>query len=85
MSKRTTTNGFETLHVIPLGKGWVVKSASSEKPIEKRDTKTEAISAARKLAKTKDTDIIVYGRSGSFKLSRSDADAAMLRAVSGLL
>ena len=55
-------------NVLPLGNGWVVKASNANTFTAITDSKTEAISIARTLARTKHTIMIVHGRSGAIEI-----------------
>jgi hypothetical protein len=54
-------------HVIPLGNGWAVKSAGTTGFVMLTDKKSEAISAGRMLAKTKETELIIHSKDGAIR------------------
>jgi hypothetical protein len=65
--KRKTSYRNAAQHVIPLGNGWAVKSAGSSGFIIITDKKTEAVSAGRTLARTKETELIVHDKDGKIR------------------
>jgi hypothetical protein len=54
--------------VLPLGNGWVVKASKAHTFTAITDSKTEAISIARSLARTKHMKMIVHGRNGAIEI-----------------
>jgi hypothetical protein len=53
-------------YVLPLGgNGWVVKNNKAAKFTVITDSKREAISIARNIAKNKQIELVVHGRDGS--------------------
>jgi hypothetical protein len=59
--------------VLPLGNGWVVKNNRASTFITITDSRKEAISIARKLAKTKRSELEVHGKSGRILIRESYA------------
>ena len=59
--------------VLPLGNGWVVKSNRKVSFTAITDSKREAISIARNIARTKKTKLIVHGKSGNVEIQESYA------------
>ena len=55
-------------YVLPLGNGWVVKNGGASKFTAITDTKKEAISIARKIARTNNFELIVHGRNGDIEI-----------------
>ena len=51
-------------YVLPVGNGWVVKSAGALRFTVITDTKREAVSIARGIARNKKTHLIVHNRNG---------------------
>lgn len=66
-SKTLTANGNVAQYVLPLGNGWVVKASNASKFTFITDTWREAVSMARQLAKSKKSELVVYGRDLSIK------------------
>lgn len=58
-------------YVLPLGNGWVVKGSKAATFTAITDSKTEAISIARTLARTKHTQMIVHGRNGIIEMKEN--------------
>ncbi len=54
-------------HVVPLGNGWAVKSAGTEKATVITSKQSDAIVAARNIAKNKHSELIVHGRDGRIR------------------
>lgn len=73
----TVKKGVSAKHVIqyvlPLGNGWIVKNSKAANFILITDSKREAISLARTLARTKHTQLIVHGKSGNVEVMESYA------------
>jgi uncharacterized protein YdaT len=57
--------------VLPIGNGWVVKTNNASKFTVVIDSKKEAITIARNLAKTKHTELIVHAKNGNIELRES--------------
>jgi len=54
--------------VLPLGgTGWMVKASNAKTFTVITDSKTEAVSIARNIARHKHTQMVVYGRNGSIQ------------------
>lgn len=51
-------------HVIPLGNGWAVKRAGSDRFTVITETKREAVEVARKIAKNNNSELVIYGKDG---------------------
>jgi len=62
-------------YVLPLGNGWVVKTDTSAVFFAITDSKREAISIARKLAKTKHSDMIVHEKNGTISIKESYSES----------
>jgi hypothetical protein len=58
-------------YVLPLGNGWVIKAAKSATFTAITDTKAEAISIARTIARTKQTQLIVHGKNGAVQMKEN--------------
>lgn len=58
-------------YVLPLGNGWVVKGSKATTFTAITDSKTEAISIARTLARTKHTEMVVHGRNGLVEMKEN--------------
>ncbi|MDB5201347.1 MAG: hypothetical protein JWQ27_756 [Ferruginibacter sp.] len=54
-------------HVVPLGNGWAVKSAGADRATVITNKQSDAISAARDIAKANCTELIVHGRDGKIR------------------
>lgn len=57
----------KNLHVIPRSNKWAVVSEGNSRPSSVFDTQTEAIDAARKLAKNSAGQLVVHGRNGRIR------------------
>jgi hypothetical protein len=60
-------------HVMPLGNGWVVKTNNTSKFFLITDSKKEAVDVARKLARTKKSELIVHSKDGNIQVRESYA------------
>ena len=58
-------------YVIPVGNAWAVKSGNNTKFTIITNTKKEAVDFARQVAKTYESELIVYGKSGQVLLMNS--------------
>jgi hypothetical protein len=54
-------------HVVPLGNGWAVKSAGAERATVITTKQSDAISAARDIARNNHSELIVHGRDGKIR------------------
>ncbi len=64
-------------YVLPLGgTGWMVKNSKAAKFTLSTDSKSEAVSVARNLAKTRHHEMIIYGRDGNIEKRESYAIVA---------
>jgi hypothetical protein len=54
-------------YVLPIGNGWVVKNSAAAKFLIITDNKREAISIARKVAKLRHIELIVYNKNGTIQ------------------
>lgn len=61
-------------YVLPLGNGWAVKTNIASKFTVITDSKREAISIARAIARNKKTDLVVHGRDGNIEIQESYED-----------
>lgn len=68
----SSNNGSEQ-HVVPLGNGWVVKTANSKTFTIITDNKREAIDIAKSIAKIKKSSIVVHGKFGVVEKTESFA------------
>ena len=60
-------------YVLPVGNGWVVKTNTASKFLIITDSKKEAITYARNLARTKKSKLIVHGKDGKIEIQESYA------------
>ena len=70
---RLITSNGTIQYVLPLGNGWVVKSNRRVSFTAITDSKREAISIARNIARTKKTELIVHGKNGNVEIQESYA------------
>ncbi len=54
-------------HVVPLGNGWAVKAAGAERATVITTKQSDAIIAARTIARNNNTELIVHGRDGKIR------------------
>ena len=54
-------------HVVPLGNGWAVKSAGADRATVITTKQSDAITAARNIARNNHTELIVHGRDGKIR------------------
>ncbi|HMG68683.1 MAG TPA: DUF2188 domain-containing protein [Chitinophagaceae bacterium] len=54
-------------HVVPLGNGWAVKSEGSSRVTVIITTQSDAIEAAKSIAKNNETELIIHGRNGQIR------------------
>ena len=75
-SKKGTSGVISIQYVLPLGgNGWVVKNNKAAKFTVITDSKREAITIARNIAKNKQIELVVHGRDGSIELRENYAIA----------
>ncbi len=60
-------------YVIPVGNAWAVKSSGNIKFTIITDSKKEAVSFAKEIAKRNESDLIVYSKDGSIAVTSSYA------------
>lgn len=60
-------------YVLPIGNGWVVKSSNQRRFMVISDSKAEAVALARNLAKTRNSELIVHGKTGCIEITESYA------------
>ena len=60
-------------YVIPLGRGWVVKTTISGKLFVVTDNKRDAVSIARGIAKRYASELIIYDKEGRVATTTSYA------------
>ena len=51
-------------HVVPLGRGWAVRSAGSSRLTIITDTKKDAVEYAKSIAKRGRTELIIHAKDG---------------------
>lgn len=51
-------------HVIPLGNGWAVKRAGSNRFTVITETKKEAVEVAREIARNNHSELVIHGKDG---------------------
>ena len=54
-------------HVIPLGNGWAVKRAGSNRFTVITETKKEAIDIAREIAKNNRSELVIHSKDGKIQ------------------
>jgi hypothetical protein len=75
-SKKSASKVISIQYVLPLGgNGWVVKNNKAAKFTVITDSKKEAVSIARNIAKNKQIELVVHGRDGSIELRENYAIA----------
>lgn len=70
-SAKSGTADSNKAYVLPLGNGWVVKNSNAKVFLAITDSKTEAISIGRQLAKTQHTELVVHGKQGNIEKRES--------------
>jgi ribosomal protein L32E len=74
--KKNASKVISIQYVLPLGgNGWVVKNNKAAKFTVITDSKREAISIARNIAKNKQIELVVHGRDGSIEIRENYAIA----------
>lgn|GEM_PF-1731669 len=66
-------------YVLPLGNIWVVKNNSAKQFTVITDSKKEAIEIARELARNRNNELIVHGKSGKIEIHESYVTASIKR------
>jgi len=54
-------------HVVPLGNGWAVKSEGANRATVITTKQSDAINAAKTIAKNNETELIIHGRDGKIR------------------
>jgi hypothetical protein len=67
IEKESKSPHGKNLHVIPRDDKWAVVGEGKSRPSSTFDTQTEAIEAARKLAKDRAGQLVVHGRNGRIR------------------
>jgi hypothetical protein len=66
-AKRKAVGTSQIQYVLPIGNGWVVKNSAAAKFLIITDNKREAVSIARKVAKLRHIELIVYNKNGTIQ------------------
>ena len=54
-------------HVVPARDGWAVKGAGARKATKVFDTQREAIAAARQIAVSQRSELLIHGKNGKIR------------------
>ncbi|MCH7934915.1 MAG: DUF2188 domain-containing protein [Gemmatimonadetes bacterium] len=54
-------------HVVPAKDGWAVKGAGAQKATKVFDTQREAIAAARQIAVSQRSELLIHGKNGKIR------------------
>ncbi len=54
-------------HVVPKGKDWAVKGAGNKKATKTVPTQEKAIKVAKKIAKHKESEVVIHGKDGKIR------------------
>ncbi len=54
-------------HVVPLGNGWAVKKEGSNRFTVITETKRDAVTVARQIAKNNKSELVVHGKDGKIQ------------------
>ncbi len=54
-------------HVVPSQGGWAVKGAGAQKATKVFSTQKEAIAAARRIAVSQGSELLIHGRNGKIR------------------
>lgn len=54
-------------HVVPRGDGWAVKGAGNERATSLHETQTEAIAAAREIARNQKSELFIHRPDGRIR------------------
>jgi uncharacterized protein YdaT len=57
----------EDVHVLPHKRGWAVKKDNAERASKVFETKTEAVSGARNMAKENNSSLIIHRKAGTIQ------------------
>jgi Uncharacterized protein conserved in bacteria (DUF2188) len=71
IKKNVALKNHVTQYVLPLGNGWVVKNSNVARFTFITDSKREAITIARSLARSKHMELIVHGKNGNIEVKES--------------
>ena len=63
----------ENQHVVPLGRGWAVRSAGSSRLTIITDTKKDAVEYAKGVAKRNGSELIIHTKDGKIRERNSYA------------
>ena len=58
-------------HVVPRDGKWAVRKGGAERVTRRYDTQREAINAAREIARTQGSEVLVHGRDGRIRARNS--------------
>ena len=58
-------------HVVPRESGWVVLKSGAVRVTSKHETQSDAIDAARRIAKNQKTEVYIHGTDGRIRERRS--------------
>ncbi len=68
----------KTQYVIPLGRGWAVKSGETAKFAIITDKKSDAVSYAKAIAKRTGGKLVIYGKDGKIISHNSYANDSII-------
>ena len=54
-------------HVVPHAGGWAVRGAGNERATSVHPTQSEAIGAARDIARNQQSELLIHGRNGQIR------------------
>ena len=54
-------------HVVPRDDGWAIRGERNNKDTSRHDTQSEAIDAARDIAKNNRSEVVIHGRDGKIR------------------
>lgn len=54
-------------HVVPAGDDWGVRGEGNDRLTSRHDTKSEAESAAREIARNQHSEVVIHGRDGKIQ------------------
>ena len=60
-------------HVVPLGNGWAVKGEGNSKYTAITESKRDATTIARNIAKNNKSEIVIHGKNGRIQVKNSVA------------
>lgn len=57
----------KNIHVVPRNDGWVIRREGASRATSTHETQTAAITAARELARSQGSELVIHGRDGRIR------------------